>query len=900
MSSWLLDVKLPPLPEEVVRGKALYLKGFNGKLSLPLSPEDSHDYRAYEEYTSKDRPIIPLRFAEDEDFRFLKVGFYRIGANSYQSMIDGILREEALPKPDPVIIKGKLDGLKKRTKQPIDRNWQQSPMRADDVDLVHWLNNGSGYGILAGQGQDHKVILFDLDYLKECVELGVMDGMPESAVSMAREDAAHVFYKMTASDYEVLVSNATDDEKRLGKITFYDPKNPDRQIGEVKLGGSQCVGPGSCHWKGGRYALVHDVPVAIVPLAVIRPIIEKFRKKGDSRERETAPKPGSSSPLSSSSKGKGKVKGKKGWTDKIRIEKVLMPDKATDEGYGEHKGAHPLHGSEGGANLSINFDKNVWYCHRHKTGGGPLQAIAVAEGLIECQDVGKGCLNGIYAKVIDLCITKYGLSPEDIPYISYAGKAPDIKRSRLSYIMDIVEELCPFKVLTDDTIVLYDEATGAYQYNQENPAQGEQAILAFCSHLGNNFIDNNFAREILGVILRRDRVHINEFDNEVGRVLTKTGILDIKTGELSPFTPDFLSLNPCNIEWQGFGADTSEADTYMEWCHPGDEETQDYLWRRYGSIWAGVKGDQTLDIEYSPGTLAGKSTWMGIRKLIIGEQTSWLAPVDIICTSKTGRSGNLQFSAAFMEHKKCVDFAEPPEEAILNDQGVKQVTGEVMNARPPHGRRERPVVHDGGSILAANPQLRAAGGVSASVKRRLRYTLWDARVKEEDVINNYEEVLIAKGGPGFLVRFAEGYQRYLVDKLKPSPNMVKWLDEFIGQNDPLMGFAQAMLSPGTREDSILFEEIFRAWELYYDASGFAGTDKGKSFRIQPKSFGKTLQRQLKEMKWPYHAERDKAHQNTYYYGLKFTDDYWNLMAEDQVMVNEVNKSFNMVEASANR
>ncbi len=900
---WLLSIRMPPLPEEISRGKALYEKyHFTNRLKAGEFPpkDEIIAIQAYERYAFSDNPKPPKSFAEDEDFRFCKVGFYRTGHDSYQSNIDGILSENARKKSDKAIIDGKIAALKDKSKKPRESAWQKSPMRADDPDLINYLKSSTGYGIIAGQGQDHKVIIFDLDELKKCIELGVMNGFPESAVSMARADAGHVFYKLTAADYALLYTGASDEERKSGKITFKDPDNPDGQIGELKIAASQCVGPGSCHWKGGRYTLVHDVPVAVVPLSLIKSIVEKFRKVTVDK-KTAAPAKGEKRAAGGQSKGS-----KRGWLDKIRIEKIFVPPaNAEDLGGGDIRFEHPLHpDSKHKRNLVINTEKNVWRCFSCGSGGGPLQAIAVANGLIECQDAqkGTGCLKGILNKVIDLCLVKYGLSAEDIPFALCEGPgrtAKEVLRSRIQMVMDIVEELAPFKVLTDDTIVIYNPETGAYGYQQDNPKHGEQIILALCSHIGLNFIDNRFAEEIIGVVKRRDRVSISEFDSVVGKVLTKTGILDIKTGELSPFTPDFLSLNPCNIEWGGFGADTTEADAFMEWCHPGDEETQDYLWRRYGSIWAGVTGDQVLDIHHSPGTLAGKSTWMNIRNRIFGMQTSWLAPVDIICTSKTGRSGNLQFSAAFMEHKKCVDFAEPGEEAILNDQGVKQVTGEVMNARPPHGRRERPVCHDGGSILAANPQLRTAGGVSPAIKRRLRYTVWNSQVPESEIINEYENVLLEKGGPGFLVRFAEGYRKYLVDKLKPSPNMIKWLDEFIAQNDPLMGFTQAMLMP-SGQDSILFEELFEAWEAYFAASGFAGSEKGRGFRIQPTSFGKKLQKQLKELKWSFYSERDKEHSRTYYHGIKFTEAYYNLEAEKKIMIEESQKSFKSYPVSSDQ
>ena len=68
-------------------------------------------------------------------------------------------------------------------------------------------------------------------------------------------------------------------------------------------------------------------------------------------------------------------------------------------------GSHPLHGSETGKNFHINIDKNVWYCHRCHSGGGPFEWIAVKCGIIECNQAGQRCLTGEkYKKVRAIAI----------------------------------------------------------------------------------------------------------------------------------------------------------------------------------------------------------------------------------------------------------------------------------------------------------------------------------------------------------------------------------------------------------------------------------------------------------------------------------------------------------------
>ncbi|MCK9327548.1 MAG: YfjI family protein, partial [Bacteroidales bacterium] len=77
----------------------------------------------------------------------------------------------------------------------------------------------------------------------------------------------------------------------------------------------------------------------------------------------------------------------------LTVSMFLMPDKPRRRSNGEDEGIHPVHGSETGSNLVISADNQKWYCRRHGTGGGPLEALAVAEGIIACEDVVPGCLD---------------------------------------------------------------------------------------------------------------------------------------------------------------------------------------------------------------------------------------------------------------------------------------------------------------------------------------------------------------------------------------------------------------------------------------------------------------------------------------------------------------------------
>jgi hypothetical protein len=97
----------------------------------------------------------------------------------------------------------------------------------------------------------------------------------------------------------------------------------------------------------------------------------------------------------------------------------------------EYYGAHPIHGSTTGRDFWINPEKNVWYCFRHRIGGGPLHFLAIKYGLVNEDDFAvtperpeppKFELRGeLYKKVLEKAVEE-GLLPQEVLKKKGGGK----------------------------------------------------------------------------------------------------------------------------------------------------------------------------------------------------------------------------------------------------------------------------------------------------------------------------------------------------------------------------------------------------------------------------------------------------------------------------------------------
>jgi hypothetical protein len=276
-----------------------------------------------------------------------------------------------------LIDKAKGDGKKPKEKDFLTtRNYAFG-----DPKLMGHIKGRGNYGIATGNGW---LQCFDGDEYARLKELGVIDKLPETfevetgGISELGSVKRHLWFEI---------------EGLQKRIVCYDPVLKDKNhpkdalhLADIQSKGQFAIGPNCIHKSGKRYRIVKDVPIAKITyeqlIEALAPL--KLRKK-EPRDEPTNYERKTSNVI------------------EVPIERIGWPEgEVVKEGNGEFKGEHPFfHSSKGKRNFNINPSKGVWHCWNHDTGGGWVELLAVREGIIDCQDVKKGCLTkGQYAEVM--------------------------------------------------------------------------------------------------------------------------------------------------------------------------------------------------------------------------------------------------------------------------------------------------------------------------------------------------------------------------------------------------------------------------------------------------------------------------------------------------------------------
>lgn len=171
-------------------------------------------------------------------------------------------------------------------------------------------------------------------------------------------------------------------------------------------------------------------------------------------------------------------------------------------------------------------------------------------------------------------------------------------------------------------------------------------------------------------------VHVDELDNNPGRINCHNGMLDLTTGVLHPHCPDDLSTKVVSAAYNS-DATCPLWETFMLDIMNHKPALVDFLQRAVGSALLGQPTDRILVMLYGHGR-NGKSTFLETIQAILGEY-ALPTPMETLIER---RSGAIPNDIARLKGARFVAASEGPEGARLDAALVKRLTGnDTITAR---------------------------------------------------------------------------------------------------------------------------------------------------------------------------------------------------------------------------
>lgn len=469
------------------------------------------------------------------------------------------------------------------TKKPFEKDWTNKLYTAEQIKEFTSKEN---YGVLCGHGD---IAVIDCD--KEELTAIIKTQFPETFTVKTGSGGFHYYYYVPGLKSKIILEKAP---------------GPENHLGEVQSMGTQVVGPGSLHPNGNYYDIFIDAPICKISLEFVYEKLGVFIKdlkeavESSNYERQTNTE-----------------------LDNLSITSVWSISGMKKQG-DEYYGSHPAHGSSGGMNFWINPTRNTWHCFRHQTGGGPLSAIAVEHGILDCSECHRGALRGEKAsQAIKIAEEKYGLKIERRVSISkqIAGKVFS-KRGQA----EIFDQFQP---------LFYDKAGLFWLWNDQSKRWervDDIDILNMVEDIsGWDTSNSKIKNEVLNSLKQWGRRKIPK-NIKPTWIQFQDKIVDIMTGEEFKSSPSYFSTNP--IPWKLDGkncADTPVMDKiFEEWVG------KDFVKTLYEIIAYCTLPDYPIHriFCFIGGGMNGKSKFLELLRRFIGSHNTCSTELDTLMMSR--------------------------------------------------------------------------------------------------------------------------------------------------------------------------------------------------------------------------------------------------------------------------
>jgi P4 family phage/plasmid primase-like protien len=344
-----------------------------------------------------------------------------------------------------------------------------------------------------------------------------------------------------------------------------------------------------------------------------------------------------------------------------------------------------------------------------------------------------------------------------------------------------------------------------------------------------------FAVERLARADRRHATTTDAWDNNIWRLNTPGGSVDLQSGTMSPHDPAGMDTKITRATPKGACPLWLE---FLATVTGGDRELQAYLRRVVGYCLTGSTAEHALFFLYGTGA-NGKSVFVNTVAAILGDYAA-VAPMDLLMAVKSDRHPT---EMAGLRGARLVTATETEEGGRWAESKLKALTGgDPISARFMH-RDFFEFVPQFKLIVAGNhkPAIR---NVDEAMRRRLHLIPFTVTIAPAHRDKKLADKLIGERD-GILSWAVEGCLEWRRQGLAPPATVVAATDEYFEAEDAFGRWIEECCerSSSDREAGAL---LFGAWKLWADANGeFVGSTKRFSETLRARGFEAYRDRQTR-------------------------------------------------------
>jgi putative DNA primase/helicase len=656
--------------------------------------------------------------------------------------------------------------LRPRDKIPVEADWPSRTYAWDDPELLKWIEQGGNYGVVGDE--THVIIDGDTPEVQEAVK----KYLPKTfTVLTPGHPGEHYYFIFT-----------TPLDKPL-RLRDRDGRN----VGDIQGRGKQVVGPGCIHPNGGVYEIIDDIPVAKIFRAELYEALAEFIIPEPETFEWEQQERGTDIPI-------------------LDVLSTLAPhflNGAYRQGV-EFYGPHPIHGSETKRNFWVNPAKNVWFCFRCQRGGGSLSLIAVLLGLIKCDEARAGALRGsLYKQVLKAAEEKGIKIPKQ--FVRSDEREKDFIPLQVAQLIQ-----SKFRFVTHrQSHIVWVYRDGVYSPDGEETIRAETR-----DQLGEDATDHR-VNEVVSHIRDTTFTDPEKFAPPLELINLENGILNLKTRELSPHSPDIIFTNKMPVKYDPNVTCPRILKFLGEVTVPDDipviqEFVGYFLWREYIFAVAMMLLGEGEN---------GKSTFLNLLIAWLGKENVATPSLQKLLTSR--------FALAELYGKLANIHADLPPTPLSQTGAFKMLTGrDTMHAEQKFHNPFNFVNY--AKLIYSTNELPETKDLTEAFWRRWMVATFPNKFPEGDPRTDphiLEKLTTPEELSGLLNWALEGLERLLKDgKFSRSQTRAETEEDWTTRTDSLRAFADKY-AVADRAYFVTKDDFYEMYQEFCEASDVAPVDK---------------------------------------------------------------------------